>query len=193
MCESKPKLYFVFLCNHLYLHPYLYSSVFNCICLRICICIFTGDRSQAPTNGIEAYVTEVYTEIIFLTQPFTFIKFVFVSLLYLYLDLYYAWAHSMWRRPMAGQDCDGHVSTWRKRTRTNHQRRKRRDQTEKSSQTFLFQHIFRLMLFFHILQESNARIRGGLHSVYITILEKVQGWMLKLLTSFLTWNVIMKS
>ena len=39
---------------------------------------------------------------------------------------------------MAGQDCDGQVSTWRKRTRTNHQRRKRRDQTEKSSQTFLF-------------------------------------------------------
>ena len=39
---------------------------------------------------------------------------------------------------MAGQDCDGQVSTWRKRTRTDHQRRKRRDQTEKSSQTFLF-------------------------------------------------------
>ena len=44
----------------------------------------------------------------------------------------------MWCRPIAGQDCDGQVSTWRKRTRTNHQRRKRRDQTEKSSQTFLF-------------------------------------------------------
>ena len=189
MCESKTKMYFVFLCN-------IYICIQICILVYLTAFAFVFVFAFLPAITVKRRpmaLTEVYTEIIFLTQPFTFIKFVFVSLLYLYLDLYYAWAHSMWRRPMAGQDCDGHVSTWRKRTRTNHQRRKRRDQTEKSSQTFLFQHIFRLMLFFHILQESNARIRGGLHSVYITILQKVQGWMLKLLTSFLTWYVIVKS
>ena len=154
-------------------------------------------RSQSSADqwhwGSCEPVTKVCTEINFITHPFTFIKFVFVSLLYLYLDLYYAWAHSMLA------STNGRAGLWRacinvKKTDTYRPSEKKTQRSNgKIQSNFLISHIFRLMLFFHILQESNLRIRGGLHSVYITILEKVQGGMLTLLTSFLTWYVIVKS
>ena len=198
----------IVICVKANLNCILYSCVTIYICIHICILVYltaftfvfvfavlpaiTVKRRPMALRQLWACDESLYWNYFHYTSTYTHhicvcISFVFVFGLVLCL------------RPLHVVSTNSRAGLWRaginvKKTDTYRPSKKKTQRSNgKIQSNFLISHIFRLMLFFHILQESNVRIRGGLHSVYITILEKVQGGMLTLLTSFLTWYVIVKS